>query len=216
MIWRGITYHTPFSLKTSPVFNDIADWNAQLIDMEHHPGELSISKPESYFCDMAAYGRSNPHQRTVELADAYWEASDSTIWTTMISKEVVPFSEGYEFFSSTRPNRFSQIGLLAGYLVYAGVITKATIAEIGDMIYVINKGAVSGLVKLGLMKLSPAKRGFRKGNKEEYTEAFECVLTYLAQHIPEEKKSRMGFDLIMIEHLLCKFHRAISKWFFRL
>lgn len=218
--WRGITYHTTFSLETSPVFDDIDDWNARLIAMEHRPNELSLSNPESYFCDMAAYGRSNPH-RKVELADAYWEASDSTVWTAMTGSGVIPFAEGYKFFTSTRPNRFAQIGTLAGYLltadfVYAGVIAKPTLDEIGDMVYVINKGAVAGLVKLGLIQTLPAKRGFRKGNKEEYKDAIKCVYSYLSTHLSKEKKGRMGLDTIMVEHLLCKFHRAISKGFFKI
>lgn len=220
LVWRGITYHTPFSLETSPVFDDIADWNSRLISMEHRPGELSMTKPESYFCDMAAYGRSNP-QRTVQLADSYWEASNSTVWTAMVEKEIVPFSEGYKFFTDTHPNRFSQIGSLAGYLltadfVYAGVIAQPTLAEMGDMVYTINKGAVSGLVKLGLINPLPAKRGFRKGNKNDYMAAIECVFSHLSSHLSDEKKKRMGLDLIMVEHLLCKFHRAISKGFFKL
>ena len=42
--------------------------------------------------------------------------------------------------------------------------------------------------------------------------AFEKVYDYLRANIDRSKRDMMMFDPIMVEHLLCKFHRITSKY----
>ena len=107
-------------------------------------------------------------------------------------------------------NTFYQVGLLArlliaGDLAYAGVIPKPTIEEMGRMIALVNKGALNGLARLGLLNL-PNKG--TKLSKEEVTVAFKVVHEYLTNNLTQEEQDNMGMDPIVIEHSLCKLTRV--------
>ena len=107
-------------------------------------------------------------------------------------------------------NTFYQVGLLArlliaGDLAYAGVIPKPTIEEMGRMIALVNKGALTGLARLGLLNLP--KKG-TKLSKDEVTVAFKVVYEYLSNNLTQEEQDIMGIDTIVIEHSLCKLTRV--------
>lgn len=216
-LWRGITYNAPFSHETSPVFDDLVDWNNRLISKANRPAELDILE-RSYFCDMSAYGHLNAG-RKVELAEQYWADSESAEWTSMLAADSISFMDCYRFFTGSGTPRFLHIGPLAGYLitadyVYAGLVEKPSVEEMGEIIWKLNKGGVKGLSKLGVYVPAEAEQGVRREGKEECKQAFECIYSYLSIHLSKEKQLRMGFDVIMVEHLLCKYHRAVSQKLF--
>lgn len=218
-LWRGITYNSQFSHETSPVFDDLTDWNNRLASKAYRPAELGLSDHRTYFCDKLAYGHINGG-RKVELADQYWIDSDSAEWTSMLDAGIIPFMDCYHFFTGPSTHRFLHIGPLAGYLitadyVYAGLVEKPSIEEMGEIIWKLNKGGAKGLSKLGIYLPAAAAKGVRRGGKEDCIKAFECVYSYLSTHLSQEKQKRMGFDVIMVEHLLCKYHRAVSKGLFK-
>ena len=107
-------------------------------------------------------------------------------------------------------NTFYQVGLLArlliaGDLAYAGVIPKPTVEEMGRMIALVNKGALAGLARLGLLNLP--KKG-TKLSKDEVTVAFKVVYEYLTKNLTQEEQDNMGIDTLVIEHSLCKLTRV--------
>ena len=206
VVWRGITFGTEFALKGQMVFESADEFDAI---------RLSLNKPEAYFCDKAAYGRSNPH-RSTGLAQEYWKSLQGGIWEKLVSKHIVPFLECWRFFMSKKNGTmlFPQLGPLASYLLtadlyYAGVVTKPTVDDMSTIIHQLNKGAVAGLERLRLISPRPKrKRSKGKSNKEECRRAFQHIADIIFKAVPLNMHSSLRVDLILVEHALCKYSRA--------
>ena len=104
---------------------------------------------------------------------------------------------------------FHQIGpltrlLIAGDLVYAGIITPPTVDEMGSLIASVSKGALQGLIKLNLVP--PANKGDDM-YPEKVTRAFTTLYHDLKGSLTSDEWKRMGMDVLVLEHSLCKFKR---------
>jgi hypothetical protein len=130
MIWRAITFASPFSFKHQMVFLNLRQFTHLVV-------VVSLREGSEYFCDSLAYGTKNP-QRPPNLAPIYWEATGSHDWQAYTAKGLVPFMSCYKKYlhPSESPARFPQLGRLTAYLltadyVYAGVVEMPTLDEIG-------------------------------------------------------------------------------------
>jgi hypothetical protein len=78
--------------------------------------------------------------------------------------------------------------------------------EMGAVVWEINKGGVAGLRGAGYFDAD-------RPSSDATVEAFRDVYDYLNAHLTQQEKELMGFDVIMVEHMLCKFSRArVNGW----
>ena len=75
--------------------------------------------------------------------------------------------------------------------------------KFGELIYKVGKGAKEGMVKFELVK--------NNAEKEEICEAFISLDLALQRELTEVEKETMGYNIIMLEHTLCKIKRLMSR-----
>ena len=214
-VWRGVTFATSFSINNRMVFTSYEDFKLACRE--------AGDQEKSYFCDSGAYGTINP-QRKVELADAYWKTLVKGTWTGFVKDRIVPFMECYHFFiAGHAPPHFPQLGPLAAYLLTADfsycrpkIVESPTLSEMAFLIRSFNKGAMAGLEHLGFITPRVRSKGGKgtnvgKADLKECETAFGRVYDLLKKTIPEEHQEKINLDLIMTEHTLCKFSRALGK-----
>ena len=210
-IWRGVTYATPFFLQNRMIFTSYEDFKLACSDAGEHE--------KSYFCDKGAYGTANPMRR-VELAETYWKTLADRKWTKFVRDRIVPFMECYDFFTAgNNPPDFPQLGPLASYLLTADfsyccpkVVEGPTLSEMSSLTRSFNKGAIVGLENLGF--ITPRIRTGKKVGKADLKEtemAIGKAYDLLKSIIPAEHHGTINLDLIMTEHILCKFSRAKNR-----
>ncbi|KAM5530054.1 hypothetical protein V8D89_016278, partial [Ganoderma adspersum] len=90
---------------------------------------------------------------------------------------------------------------LAADLVYMGQVEPPDVTMMGSMIHSLAAGAWDGLQAAGQL---------RPGNppEEDVIDAFTRVYRYLEEQLTSEEQELIGFDTIMVEHLLCKYQRV--------
>ena len=166
---------------------------------------------EDYFRDMGIYGTSNV-RRSTSLFDEYWETSTSEHWK---GSKTVP----WEAFIQTEPSprelydwltvegRFPNIGdltalLIVGDLIEAGVIGVSSPDEWGLLVVAVNKGAKKGLTELGLINTNSPPRTI--------VQEFKALNNFLLQKLTQEQKDIMHYNIVMLEHGLCKHPRFVK------
>ena len=94
--------------------------------------------------------------------------------------------------------------LLAGNLSYTNQVAAPTPMEVGHAIAKLGLGSLAGLIAL---KQMPA----RGCSPTQIAEAFVDVFKMLDDNLDKEEKNIMGFDVLMVEHLLCKYQRLMKR-----
>ncbi|KAJ7215911.1 hypothetical protein GGX14DRAFT_606870 [Mycena pura] len=213
LLFRGVTFSSPFGREPTTLFFDSP--SAFTTACAKYPDAAS-----EFFCNPYAYSRRKS-KRSISLVGEYWEAvmerGHGEAWETMAKEAAISFTDCYKFLSKGHPNRFKEIGSLAGFLlaadfVYAGVVAAPTAQEVGTIIREINKGAVNGLELLRLIapRTQGAQRGYRMANMEEVRAKFVRLYDFLDQKLTDAQKVRMVFDAIMVENGLCKMTRVVK------
>jgi len=79
------------------------------------------------------------------------------------------------------------------------MLTKWPLDEMAEVIMEIDAGGMKGLEYF-----------FEIDNPttEEVTKALDEVYIYLDRHLTDAQKRLMGFDILMVEHALCKYSRC--------
>ena len=95
--------------------------------------------------------------------------------------------------------------LVAGDLAYAGIVEKPSVEEMGSLISVVSKGAVSGLNLLGLLPDKKTKHS--KYPPTQVVNAFKLLFDRLKEALDAVEWNDMGLDTIVLEHSLCKLKR---------
>jgi hypothetical protein len=166
---------------------------------------------EDYFRDMGIYGTSNV-RRSTSLFDKYWEVSTSEFWK---GSKTVP----WEAFIQTNPSprelydwlmvggRFPNIGgltalLIVGDLIEAGVIRMSSPDEWGLLVVAVNKGAKKGLEDLGLINTNSPN--------PTIVQEFKALNDFLLEKLTQEQKEIMHYNVVMLEHGLCKHPRFVQ------
>ncbi|KAF8949685.1 hypothetical protein BDZ97DRAFT_1935102 [Flammula alnicola] len=209
LVSRGITFGTEFSRRGRSLFTSPDDFRAACRDTGR--------RDPQYFCNPSAYGRYNP-RRSTSFVDDYWKLLQIHRWPALDDAGLIPFMVCFRFFKpANKKSRFPEIGDLTAYLltadyIYAGVVAKPTLEEMGTIIHIINKGAVKALETVGLLSTRLTTQG---GNRvtstvEECTEAFRRSHDLVASSAPEQRRAAVGLDYIVTENTLCKFSRALS------
>ena len=102
---------------------------------------------------------------------------------------------------------FSNIGdltalLICGDLVEAGVLPMPSTREWVESIAKMGKGSKAGIETCGFVGKSCSQ--------DEFCTEFTLLDRALQTELREEEKEAMGYNIIMLEHALCKINRIIS------
>ncbi|KAF6742261.1 hypothetical protein DFP72DRAFT_1082204 [Ephemerocybe angulata] len=172
------------------------------------------SKGNTYFCDRKAYGQ--PTRRSMDLHPLYWDSIQQKVWSKFVHANPKPtFSAAIKYFQEDKaiPSKvFPQLGdlgrlTLTGDLVYAGVVQEPTVVEMAQAIVELDAGAIAGLRALKfLTRTWPATRGAKV---EAVVEALGAIQEKMTDTFTEQEMEEAGFDLLSLEHSLCKFSRAL-------
>ncbi|KAK6996017.1 hypothetical protein R3P38DRAFT_3288046 [Favolaschia claudopus] len=228
LIFRGITFGTQFFRLSRLRYSDDADFQTAMDDAaEVYHGVHGQDPPPGFFCNPAAYGPHNKG-RTVRLAVNYSAAVQTENLEGLLRKEreqgrsAVPFYAFWKWLRGRVDNapRFMDLGPLGSYLLAVDytytspqLVSLPTIEEMGEAIWWMNKGAVSGLEKLGLIPPRPlnANGKPKRSTVADCARGFRTVFEALEAHLPPDVRDEICFDVFMVEHTLCKLSRAISR-----
>ncbi|KAF8229196.1 hypothetical protein L208DRAFT_1287814 [Tricholoma matsutake] len=107
------------------------------------------------------------------------------------------------------PLNFPNIGeltalLICGDLANVGVVEKPTVQQMARLMFDVDKGAILGLQRLGIVKsLNPSV--------QEVEIRLSFLHNYLETNLTAEEKELIGYDIDMLEHGLCKYTRLVKK-----
>lgn len=203
---RGITLGTTLSFK-KPYFQDLDDFTRTVQEIESSPSGFNMDLD---ICTMKAYGGNPAAKRSPKLAPDIWKATET--WPSAMAAygtAKMPWSEAVDWVQSSNMPQ-SGPGTLTGYLLTAdlacsGVVEEPTASEIAEQVLKLGKGALSGLVTLGIA-LSKKATASKEAIAEACTDGF-CDLYVAVKYALGDDSERMGFSPIMLEHALCKFSR---------
>ena len=206
LLFRALTFSAPIVLEDEQVFfQDYDDWLAfykQATDQDE--------KPVTYFVRNRAYGTPNKH-RNPSITESLWFASE--VWEEWLDSNEEDGSicpvELFTFLMGQSPckAKFRNVGPLTAYLltadyICAGLATMPSVEQMAHIIHSVNKGAVSGLRMLGLLP-----RGVQAVTGHDVSVATSQLWKYLESSLSDDLKEKMPWNVITLEHSLCKFSR---------
>ncbi len=197
---RGVTYRAPFSrdYRAGRLFPDFAAWEAKCAAVVAEKG-LVDGEDSKYFCNITAYGAPS-HDRKEENFKVYFEKEAE--WRVHFPKgQPVPYVTAQTWMCKHLPGVGKLTSALcASDLVYSGLVEMPSVEEMGNLVCRIGAGAVKGLVALRLVQ--------GQGPSSKVFPIFCRLYRALDSSLDAELKAKMDFDVIMFEHLLCKYHRV--------
>ncbi|TFK57945.1 hypothetical protein BDN72DRAFT_907268 [Pluteus cervinus] len=208
--FRGLFYGSQWAQLNLRWIDSLEDWTTYFSSFSRIPHGAN---KERYFISVNPYGTPNSRRSTQWVADNFrlmedLEAEDED-WTSFLS--TFEESQNYQdLFLYLK--RFKGIGqltalLLIGDLVAAGVIPEPGIQDWCQLISSVSKGAVAGLKKLSL--LPPGPLSTSDGNKRVY-ETFSGLHSAITGQWDAAKQTQVGYNIIMLEHALCKYSRMVK------
>jgi hypothetical protein len=93
--------------------------------------------------------------------------------------------------------------LICGDLVEAGVLEMPSVKAWAGLIFRVGKGAAEGLIRLNMLT--------EKYTEAELYQAFNGLNTFVEANISDADHMMMGYNIIMLEHGLCKFSRVTKR-----
>jgi hypothetical protein len=208
LAFRGVFFGSPFARSERfQWFQSLDDWK-EFRATEREEALKASNIEEKYYVDKGCYGRSQK-DRTLELLPKYWNQRQS--WNDIFDRSTTPtVKEVYNWLMSREKGRskFHNIGsltalLICGDLAEAGIIPMPSSYELGQVIYLVGKGAKDGMIKIGLVS--------NEANQEEFCNAFSSLDAYLESKLGAEEKEAMGYNVVMLEHTLCKIKRLTTS-----
>jgi hypothetical protein len=208
LAFRGVFFGSPFAKSDHfRWFNHYEDWERFMID-EKEEATKDGRIEEDYYVKLNCYGRSQK-DRSTKLMERYWK--QRSLWNDVFNQSTKPIvKQVYSWLTATDKgaSRFFNIGslsalLICGDLIEAGLVQTPSSREYSELIFKVGKGAKEGMMMIGLVKDNP--------NLEELCEAFESLDLALQHELTEEEKKAMGYNVVMLEHTLCKIKRLKSR-----
>ena len=203
LAFRGVFFGSPFAQSDRyRWFSTLEDWirfKEEGTEVAKRDGKDGVE--EKYYVKRNCYGQTQI-DRSTDLLPEYWSKRNS--WSAEFNNETKPsITEVNKWLVSSICNigRLSAL-LICGDLIEAGVLAMPTANEWGELISTLKMGAKGGMEEIDLI----GKRASRK----EITEAFTSLDFALQQELEEEEKVTMGYNVIMLEHALCKIKRLTT------
>ena len=207
LAFRGVFFRSPFAKSDCfRWFDRFEDWECFTVDKKEEATKDNRIE-EEYYVKRNWYGRSQKEHNT-KLLKEYWEQRD--LWNKIFNQPTQPtIEEAYAWLTASDlgVTRFRNIGalsaiLICGDLIEAGVVAMPSAMEFGELIHKVGKGAKDGMVMFNLVK--------KNADKEEICKAFSSLDLALQCELTEVEKEAMGYNIVMLEHTLCKIKRLTS------
>lgn len=172
----------------------------------------------TYFVNARAYGTASNYR--VSDANRIWSsANNPAIFNALFPPLPTARPSVIEFIRILRSKEthagrsrvcFPQLGPLAAFqlamdYVDADLLAMPSVAEMGQIVFIIGKGALRGLKALG----------YTCQTVEETTSAFEEVFAVVDRGLSDIEKERCEFSVMQVEHHLCKYPRLLQLGFYR-
>lgn len=205
LAFRGVFFGSPFAqsdrYRWFDTFDDWEKFQSEGSEVAKKNGK--DGEEEKYYVKRNCYGQSQT-DRSTKLLQKYWD--QRLLWSTEFNKPTKPsITEVHKWLSSSSfPNigRLSAL-LICGDLIEAGILPMPTAQEWGGLIYTLRMGANGAMESLGLI---------RKGaSRAEVAKAFMSLNLVLQQELKEEERAEMNYNVIMLEHTLCKIKRLMTR-----
>lgn len=202
--FRGVFFNTDYSQKHLRWFDSIIDWEAYRDSLKIKNTERNRKKAkaqiEKYFVKKNAYGTWQPKITTALLYNHSNVADD--LWLEHLRKN--PDLDIYSFFKFFKA-KLSFVGdlaslLIVGDLITCGFLPMPTPQDFGMLVAKINKGGVKGLKRLGLLPPNPTLT--------DISDAFVTLHNHVEQALDEDTRNKMGYNVVVLEHSLCKYQRV--------
>jgi hypothetical protein len=187
--FRGVFYGSQFAREDLRWFNSYEEWQEF---------KTNSIMDENYFVNKMAYGQVQKHRQTNNLK-TYWDNTGN--WEQFLHNN--PNSEVlslHDFFVAN----FHNIGdlsamLIIGDLLESGFLPMVDAQVMGKLVAKVGRGAKDGLECLGLID--------RYSDEKTVVDAFVELDEHAMDAINQEKKSTMVYNIITLEHGLCKYKR---------
>ncbi|KAJ3515080.1 hypothetical protein NMY22_g14544 [Coprinellus aureogranulatus] len=207
LIWRVISFNTPFARERPMLYPD----------SESYLREVASCPDSKYVCQPNAYGQhingNGPH-----LAKTYWHTLTSGVvrkWEDFVATNP-SFDDCLKYFRTRegRKNVFPGLGnLLSSLLVfdlsYAGICPTPTLKQMSRCIAENKGGSLKELAELNLIPKSWPTR------TDELAPLVEGALMKVQQYLERRLTSTMQddicYDIICLEHILCKARKLGGK-----
>lgn len=208
LAFRGVFFGSPFAKSDRyRWFNSLADW---LRFKKTEIGEETKHKGEKYYVKKNCYGQAQI-TRELSLLSLYWD--QRLQWNDMFNQTEKPsVSRVFKWLTSRQTDiqtkktttRFRNIGdltalLICGDIVEAGILPMPSASEWADSIYKMAKGSRTGMETCGLVE--------KDCSQQQFCAAFVSLDQALQTKLTDEEKESMGYNIIMLEHALCKINR---------
>ena len=93
--------------------------------------------------------------------------------------------------------------LICGDLVEANILPMPSASEYAKSVVKMGKGSKDGMEICGLVE--------KRGSLEQFCAAFASLDQALQNELSEEERKAMGYNVIMLEHTLCKIKRILGS-----
>ncbi|KAI0735666.1 hypothetical protein C8Q76DRAFT_612097 [Earliella scabrosa] len=202
LIFRALLFDSPVMReRTLGYFKNHEAWLAFL---EEEGYQANNRASENRFFNVSAYGSPQNQRRAhgLEYAKQYFEEEGKWLQLTV---------DGTPVFRKIPYVNLPLVGKLTGYLlaadlVYASKVQAPTLQELALVIRRNDLGSLRGLRTANQLSDSDGQPSYA-----EVDAAFQRVYHHLENALSPEVRRRIGFDGIMVEHLLCKFQRTKDK-----
>jgi hypothetical protein len=211
LAFRGVFFGSPFAKSDRyRWFHSLDDWK-----LFRATGKVEENKyeGEEYYIKKNCYGQSQTG-RKLSLLSSYWD--QRVLWKDFFGKPDKPtVSQVFRWLTSRVANQtskttstlFENIGtltalLICGDLVETGILPMPSTKEWAESIVKMGKGSKDGMELCGFVG--------KNSSQEDFCSAFESLDQALQRELQDEEKEAMGYNIIMLEHTLCKIKR-ISK-----
>jgi hypothetical protein len=206
LAFRGVFFGSPFAKSDQfRWFSSLEDWEL----FQEGNDEANQFKGEEYYVNKGCYGRSQSG-RQLSLLSSYWE--QRLQWNDMFNKPEKPtITKIFRWLTSRDTNvktkvstLFRNIGpltalLICGDLVEAGILPMPSAKEWARYINKMGKGSKEGMEICGLVG--------KNNSEEDFCTAFSLLDQALQIELHDEEKETMGYNIVMLEHALCKIKR---------
>lgn len=210
LAFRGVFFGSPFAISDRyRWFDSLADWEQFRVTGKE---EENKHEGEEYYVKKNCYGQSQTG-RKLSLLSSYW--NQRLLWNDLFdnSKPEKPtVTRVFRWLTSrytdkttkTSTTLFSNIGtltalLICGDLVEANILPMPPAREWAESIVKMGKGSKAGMEMCGFIG--------EDSNQEQFCSAFASLDQALQTELRAEEKTTMGYNIIMLEHALCKINR---------
>jgi hypothetical protein len=207
LAFRGVFFGSPFARSAHyRWFESLNDWTMLRTQLTAEANEYGAD--DEYYVNPGCYGRSQK-ERKLKLLDTYWERRLE--WNDKINQPIKPsIGDVFNWLKgrTNGVNLFPNIGalsamLICGDLVEAGILAMPSVKEWATLIHRLKKGAMAGMEMYGLTQT--------KCTVADFHASFALLDEVLQRELLTDEKEMMGYNIIMLEHTLCKIKRLTLR-----